>query len=487
MEASAASGPVLDAGGRRWLRRSGGASDERLVAAVRAGSERAFEAIFERYQRGLLAFCRHMLGSLEEAEDAVQHVFLAAYSGISASERPLELRPWLFTIARNRCISIQRARRERPSSQPVDAVTEHLSAEVQRRQDVRDLLADVARLPEDQRAALVLAELGTMPHAEIATVLGCPREKVKSLVFQARSSLIASRDGRETPCTEIRRRLSTERGGALRRTAIRRHLRDCAGCRAFRAELRRQHRLLALILPVAPSAALQAAILGGEAVGGGAAVGSATLGGSGALALKALTVVAVAAGGAGGATVVRTHEPPAPRPVAAAAHSAPTASPASIRVQAGAGAPARIAAPGAGASRAAREAPRAKGAARASRARSAARAGGDAFPRRSARGPSARGRVAAKAKPRRLKPRPGAAVQLRSTRPVNPHRAGGRPAAKTAPAKRREARRPATPAKQPSRNGPPAGAGASGPAPTPAGSPAPAPGRGKRPDTPSES
>ena len=76
--------------------------------------------------------------------------------------------------------------------------TEHLASEVERRHDLRTLLGDVARLPDDQRAALVLSELGDMSHDEIAAVLGCRREKVKALVFQARSSLIASRTARET-------------------------------------------------------------------------------------------------------------------------------------------------------------------------------------------------------------------------------------------------------------------------------------------------
>ena len=115
--------------------------------------------------------------------------------------------------------------------------TENLSSAVQRRQDLRDLLADLARLPEDQRAALVLAELGAVPHDEIGTVLDVPREKVKALVFQARSSLIASRNARETPCTEIRPQLAGLRAGTPRRTTLRRHLRECAGCRAFRTEL----------------------------------------------------------------------------------------------------------------------------------------------------------------------------------------------------------------------------------------------------------
>ena len=108
---------------------------------------------------------------------------------------------------------------------------------MQRRQDLRDLLADVAALPDEQRAALVLAELGACSHEEIATVLAVPRDKVKALVFQGRSSLIASRTARETPCAEIREQLAILRGGSLRRTTLRRHLRECPGCRAFRSEL----------------------------------------------------------------------------------------------------------------------------------------------------------------------------------------------------------------------------------------------------------
>src|SRR5918999_1300603 len=136
------------------------ASDERLVEHVRAGSHPAFEVIFDRHHRGVLAFCRHMLGSAEEAEDAVQHTFMAAYRGLAVTSHPVNLRPWLYAIARNRCLSVLRARREQPAAELVEPATEHLAVQVQRREDLRELLRDVARLPEDQRAALVLAEVG---------------------------------------------------------------------------------------------------------------------------------------------------------------------------------------------------------------------------------------------------------------------------------------------------------------------------------------
>jgi RNA polymerase sigma factor (sigma-70 family) len=239
------------------------ATDERLVEHVRDGSAVAFEVLYDRHHAGILGFCRHMLGSVEEGEDALQHTFMSAYGSLTGSGQPVQLRPWLYTIARNRCYTILRARREQPLGAAEEASTENLSAAVQRRQDLRDLLADLARLPDDQRAALVLAELGDVAHDEIATVLGVPRERVKALVFMARSSLIASRTARDTPCAAIRKELAGLRGGTPRRTTLRRHLRECPGCRAFRAQVAEQRRALAAALPVQASDGLKRATLPG--------------------------------------------------------------------------------------------------------------------------------------------------------------------------------------------------------------------------------
>ena len=101
--------------------------DDRLVAMVRTGSEPAFEAIFDRHHRTVLAFCRHMVGSPEEAEDAVQHTFLAAYRQLRHAPGPIHLRPWLYTVARNRCLSMLRARRERPLEDGEEPATDNLA------------------------------------------------------------------------------------------------------------------------------------------------------------------------------------------------------------------------------------------------------------------------------------------------------------------------------------------------------------------------
>ena len=266
------------------------ASDERLVAQVRAGSERAFEALFERHHLPVLAFCRHMLGSHEDAEDAVQHTFLAAYRDLMRSEKPIALRPWLYTIARHRCLSVVRARRECPALELRAPATEDPAAEAVRREDMRLVLADVARLPDDQRAALVLTQLGDVSHEQIAQVLGCPQEKVKALVFQARSALNAGRAARDTSCAEIRQQLSTLRGSPLRRPAVRRHLHHCPGCREFRDAMRGQRRELGLLLPVIPTVGLKRTVLG--AVFGSSGSGAVT---AGALSGTGLVVTALVA------------------------------------------------------------------------------------------------------------------------------------------------------------------------------------------------
>jgi RNA polymerase sigma factor (sigma-70 family) len=206
------------------------ASDQRLVEHVRAGSHRAFETLFNRHHHAVLSFCAHMLGSQAEAEDAAQQTFLVAYRDLVRTAEPVALRPWLYGIARHRCLVALRERRERPIGEVDEPGRGYdLTAEVGIRDDIRAVFADVARLPDEQRAALVLAELGDLSHEEIACVVGCPRGKIKALVFQARASLSAARDARETPCAEIREQLTTLRGPALGRATLRRHLNNARG------------------------------------------------------------------------------------------------------------------------------------------------------------------------------------------------------------------------------------------------------------------
>src|SRR3954454_16684364 len=290
----------------RFLRQE---PDDALAELARSGNVAAFEAIYDRHHRGLIAFCRHMLQSREEAEDALQHTFAAAYRALTcAGDRPAALKAWLYTIARNRCLTVLRARRTReavPDTPADGTVVEGLADAVQRRADLRDLVEDLHRLPEDQRAALVLFELGDHSHAEIAEVLDVERAKVKALVFQAREGLLRARTARDTPCAEIRRHLSSRTRALPRRGVIRGHLDCCAACAAFDLDVRRQRAALAIVMPVVPSLELRGSVLaplagGGATVAGG---GAALAGGGAGAGASGVSMTAAAGLGTGGAGV----------------------------------------------------------------------------------------------------------------------------------------------------------------------------------------
>jgi RNA polymerase sigma factor (sigma-70 family) len=301
------------------------AGDARLVEQVRRGNEAAFEVIFERHGPAILAFCRHMLGTREEAEDVVQHTFAAAYRALQrGGDRELVLKPWLFTIARNRCVSVLRARREVPAAAEALESRSPSGAgpadQAEERAELRQVLGDVRELPDDQRAALLLTELGDLSHAEVAAVLGCEAARVKGLVFRARSALITRREAREAPCERIREQLANLRGGSLRRSELRLHLRECPGCRAYREQVKQQRRMLALALPVAPTLGLKSSVLAAIGIGGGSAGGlAAAAGGLGGATAAKLAVAGVLAGGGviAGTAVVESERPAARTPSAA--------------------------------------------------------------------------------------------------------------------------------------------------------------------------
>jgi len=75
-------------------------SDEELVSEVRAGNSEAFEVVYNRMSRQVLAFCTGMLGSREEAEDVLQQTFASAYRSMRRGSQEISLRPWLYAIAR---------------------------------------------------------------------------------------------------------------------------------------------------------------------------------------------------------------------------------------------------------------------------------------------------------------------------------------------------------------------------------------------------
>ena len=204
-------------------------SDERLVAITRRGNQAAYETLVARYNSRLLAFTRHMLGSREDAEDVVQETFAAAYSAMVADERPLNVKPWLYRIARNRALNHMR----RQSAIGVDSFEHHVAdnglttAEtVHKREEFRLLMADVRELPETQRTALLLREIDALSYDQIAEAMETTIPSVKSLLVRARVSLAEATEARKLTCEQVRAELGEVAEG-LTRLSPRRVLAVC--------------------------------------------------------------------------------------------------------------------------------------------------------------------------------------------------------------------------------------------------------------------
>jgi RNA polymerase sigma factor (sigma-70 family) len=323
-------------------------SDERLIGLVRRGNHHAFEALVARYQARLLAFCRHMLSSREDAEDVLQEVFAAAFNAILADDRAINVRPWLYRIARNRCLNHLR----KAQAIGVDSMDVHLSEhglttadKVHKREDFRLLMADVQELAETQRTALLLREIDALSYEQIAEAMETTVPSVKSLLVRARVALAEAAEARLLSCDEVREELGQVAEGLARTSApARRHVRSCERCQIFRKSLRQTNRALAAVFPVGPLLLLKKTLLAhlgtGAAAGGGgaaasaggsaaagAAAGGALQAGAGAIAGKAVAGIAAAAIVTAGAVEVKhvTKHPKAPAQTANAAAAPPAA------------------------------------------------------------------------------------------------------------------------------------------------------------------
>jgi RNA polymerase sigma factor (sigma-70 family) len=277
-------------------------SDEKLVALTRRGQHAAFETLFSRYQSRLLSFCRHMLASKEDAEDVLQEVFTAAFNAILADEREINVRPWLYRIARNRSLNHLR----RASAVGVDSMDIHFAEggidtgeKVMRRESFRQLIADVQQLPETQRTALLLREIDALSYDQIAHAMETTVPSVKSLLVRARISLAEAAEARKLSCEEVRLELGEASEGLVKLGApARRHVRDCERCHDFKKHLKANNHALAAIFPVGPLLMLKKLVL--TKLGSTASAGSAHVAG-GAGATAGATAAGTAAAGAASA------------------------------------------------------------------------------------------------------------------------------------------------------------------------------------------
>ncbi len=225
-------------------------SEHDLVAAVRAGSDRAFEELYSRYRSQLWTYIFGMVRDHARAEDIAQDVFVSALRRMRATGRPIAFRPWIYEIARNACIDeYRRTRRAREVPLEVDGGPDPLPTSasngsapevaMERKQSLTDLRGAFGVLPENHRQIIVLREFEGLSYSEIGDRLGLTRPMVESTLFRARRKLSEEYDelasGRR--CTHVQNLVDTDQLYSLRRLGVRerrkvaRHLAHCQPCR----------------------------------------------------------------------------------------------------------------------------------------------------------------------------------------------------------------------------------------------------------------
>jgi RNA polymerase sigma-70 factor (ECF subfamily) len=180
-------------------------SDPALVARAQSGDLDAFEELVRRYQRGILRFCRGMLGNGPDAEDAVQDVLLTAWRRLPTLRATEAASTWLYRIASHRCIDALRKRRpdggdpaEREAAQTGSEASRRLPAGPEGAAETRlaldALRGHLAALPDTQREAWTLREVQGMSYQDIARITGEPLATVRGRIARARTALAERMD-----------------------------------------------------------------------------------------------------------------------------------------------------------------------------------------------------------------------------------------------------------------------------------------------------
>jgi len=175
-------------------------TDEELVARSRSGDADSFNQLISRWERPIYALAYRVIGREEDARDVTQETFLRAFRGLSAFKGQAKFSSWLYRIALNLCRDwIRRKKRSPMAILPEDVDLEDLASDAGPTETVEDLVsrrelselveAAMARLPEEQRTAIILKEYHGMTFQEIADLQGCPLSTVKTRLYQGLSVL----------------------------------------------------------------------------------------------------------------------------------------------------------------------------------------------------------------------------------------------------------------------------------------------------------
>src|SRR6266542_1508264 len=180
-------------------------ADEDLMVMYQKGEVRAFEVLLSRHRKPVYNFILRFVGDKETAEDLLQEAFMRLIKGADAYERQAKFTTWLYTIARNLCIDAARRGKHRKAASLdaplgddegsvslLDLVPDG-AAGVDRQAQSRELAvrmrAAIEALPDEQREIFLLREVADLQFNEIAAVVGCPENTVKSRMRYALEKL----------------------------------------------------------------------------------------------------------------------------------------------------------------------------------------------------------------------------------------------------------------------------------------------------------
>ena len=182
-------------------------SDEALMEAFQRGETRAFEHLLRRHKRPVYNFIHRQVGNEATAEDLLQEVFLRVIRGATSYKREAKFTTWVYTIARNICVDqARRAKHRRAASldQPlrggdgeqkgtmgdrVPGTNPAVDRQVIGKELKGRIQQAIAKLNEEQREVFLLREYQNLPFKEIADIVGCPENTVKSRMRYALEKL----------------------------------------------------------------------------------------------------------------------------------------------------------------------------------------------------------------------------------------------------------------------------------------------------------
>jgi RNA polymerase sigma factor (sigma-70 family) len=220
---------------------------------VRRGDDRAFEKLYQRYQRRIAAYVYGMVNDYGRAEDITQEVFISALRRMRETERPIAFKPWIYEIAKNACIDqFRRSRRAEEISFDADegagaAETARLASSdaspddaIESKQQLSHLCGAFGGLSDTHHQILVLRELEGLSYREIGEKMGLSRPSVESTLFRARRRLTEEYDELISGerCVRIQTIIVTASEGSLGTRDQRRLARHIAHCQPCRREAR---------------------------------------------------------------------------------------------------------------------------------------------------------------------------------------------------------------------------------------------------------